>query len=121
MVESLVFDILLFFAVFRFTRLLVGEHGIFGIFSLIRSLAGVYETTVQRPNALGQMIDIKVNDANNPIGQILTCFYCCSVWVAIPAAIVATIVSPDSLPLYVWFAIHWFAISGGAILIKDIT
>lgn len=113
-------EILLISSVYRMTRLLVHETGVFGIFTLIRSIAGVKVVIEKRPNMVGQLVDTEIAIANNTVGKILTCFYCCSVWVSMPAAAVATYLSPDSLPVFVWAVIHWLAIAGAVAIIRDV-
>ena len=52
--------------------------------------------------------------APGPVGRLMDCFYCLSLWVAVPAAI---LIGPD------WFVrgLAWPAISGGAILLERLT
>lgn len=52
---------------------------------------------------------------DNPghLNDMLSCFKCLSVWVALPAAFVVA----ESLG---WFLAYWLALSGGAIIIDDI-
>lgn len=52
--------------------------------------------------------------APGPLGALMDCFYCLSLWVAIPAALV---IGPD------WIArgLAWPAVSGGAILLERLT
>lgn len=78
-------------AVWRITHLLWGEDGPFDLFLRLRKLA---EQTF--------------------FGHLLDCFYCLSLWVAIPFAWLAGAAWPERLIL-------WFGISGGAILLERIT
>lgn len=78
-------------AVWRITHLLWGEDGPGDIFVRLRKLAG-----------------------QGFFGSLLDCFYCLSLWIAIPFA---------------WWlgaawwerVVLWFAISGGAILLERVT
>ena len=78
-------------AVWRLSHALWGEDGPWDVFARTRSLAG--ETF---------------------LGRTLDCFYCLSLWLAIPFAFVAS-----SHPLGV--IVSWPAISGGAILLERVT
>ena len=78
-------------ATWRITHMLLAEYGPWYIFARLRMLAG-----------------------DGPIGKILDCFYCLSVWVALAFA-----------PLLArgWLdgALVWLALSGAAILLERIT
>ena len=78
-------------AVWRLTHLLWGEDGPWDCFVRLRKLAG-----------------------SSIAGRILDCFYCLSVWIAIPFAVWAGSTWLDR-------AIAWPAISGAAILLERMT
>ncbi len=78
-------------AVWRITHLLWGEDGPGDIFVRLRKLAG-----------------------QSFFGRLLDCFYCLSLWVAIPFAWWLGAVWPERFVL-------WFAISGAAILLERVT
>jgi hypothetical protein len=78
-------------AVWRITHLLWGEDGPGDIFVRLRRLAG--ETF---------------------FGHLLDCFYCLSLWIALPFAWFMGIGWPQRFVL-------WFAFSGGAILLQRVT
>jgi hypothetical protein len=103
---TLVFIFILFcLATHRLSMLLVEEDGALGMFKTLRNWAGVKEVMVKRMNPLGQMIDVPTPTGDTLLSKILSCFYCCSIWVGMGfsvffAYLVST--SPDvSLrPLY---------------------
>jgi hypothetical protein len=83
--------IIILLAVWRVTHLIQAEDGPFDLIFKLRKLAG-----------------------NGFFGQLMDCFYCCSVWVALPAGL--------------WFGqgwllkiLLWLAFSGGAILLERAT
>ena len=78
-------------AVWRVTHLLWGEDGPGDMVVRIRSLAG-----------------------DGFWGRVLDCFYCLSLWVAIPFAVVIGGGWPERV-------IAWFGLSGGAILLERFT
>jgi hypothetical protein len=78
-------------AVWRGTHLLWGEDGPFELLLSLRKLAG-----------------------RGFFGQLLDCFYCLSLWIAIPLAWVMGQSWPSRLVL-------WLSLSGGAILLERIT
>jgi hypothetical protein len=78
-------------AVWRVTHLLAREGGPWGWMAAIRRWAG--------DGAMGEMLD---------------CFLCLSVWVALPAALLLGVGVAEYLLL-------WPALSGGAILLERIT
>ena len=84
-------DLLAALAVWRITHLLWGEDGPWDCFVRLRRLAG---TSI--------------------VGQILDCFYCLSLWVALPFAYWTGSNWTER-------AIAWPAISGAAILLDRIT
>jgi hypothetical protein len=75
-------------AVWRVTHLLHAEHGPWGVFTRLRSLA-----------------------AGIGIGELFACFYCLSFWTAAPAAWWLASTWPGCL-------VAWLALSAGAILIE---
>jgi hypothetical protein len=78
-------------AVWRLTHLFWGEDGPWDCFVKLRRLAG-----------------------GSVIGKALDCFYCLSLWIAIPFACWAGAHWPER-------AIAWPAISGAAILLERVT
>jgi Protein of unknown function (DUF1360) len=78
-------------AAWRLTHLLWDEDGPWNIFVRLRKLA-----------------------ANSFVGQILDCFYCLSLWIALPLACWIGSSWADR-------AMAWLAISGAAILLERIT
>jgi hypothetical protein len=78
-------------AVWRLTHLLWGEDGPWGIFVRIRRLAGT-----------------------SLFGRLLDCFYCLSLWVAAPLAVVLADTWTER-------GLIWFSLSGGAILLERAT
>jgi hypothetical protein len=83
--------ILMLLAVWRVTHLIQAEDGPFDLIFRIRKLAG-----------------------NGFFGQLMDCFYCLSLWVALPPGF--------------WFGagwdqkiILWLALSGGAIILEKIS
>lgn len=78
-------------AVWRGTHLLWGEDGPFEIFLRLRKLAG-----------------------RGFVGELLDCFYCLSLWIALP---VAWVIGNNWLER----AVMWFGFSGGAILLERVT
>jgi hypothetical protein len=75
-------------AVWRVTRLLHAEHGPFGVFDKTRRLA-----------------------ARVRAGGLFDCFYCLSLWIAVPAALYLTSGWPERVLL-------WLALSAGAIVLE---
>lgn len=82
-------------AVWRLTHMLQEEEGPFGLFSHIQAWAA------SRP------------DVNGGINHGFYCFYCLSIWVALPLAIVY---AGSITSFFVW----WLSLSAGAILIQGI-
>jgi len=78
-------------AVWRVTHFFWGEDGPGDIVIRIRRLAG-----------------------DGFFGRVLDCFYCLSLWVALPFAIVIGKEWPERV-------IAWFGLSGGAILLERLT
>lgn len=75
-------------AVWRVTHLLHVEHGPWGVFTRIRDQA-----------------------ARIGLGEVFACFFCLSLWTAVPAAWWLGSTWPGKL-------IAWLAVSAGAILIE---
>jgi Protein of unknown function (DUF1360) len=78
-------------AAWRLTHLFWGEDGPWNIFVRLRNLAGA-----------------------SFVGQVLDCFYCLSLWIALPLAWWIGSSWADR-------AVAWMAISGAAILLERIT
>src|SRR5947207_1003098 len=77
--------------VWRVTHLLHAEDGPWDLFVRLRRLAG-----------------------NRIVGKIMDCFYCLSLWVALP---IALLVPGTRLERFLW----WPALSAGAILLERIS
>lgn len=75
-------------AIWRLSHLLSQENGPFNLSQRLRKYAGV-----------------------GFFGSLLSCFYCCSVWLAIPFALLFDI-------NYLQKGILWMALSGGACIIE---
>lgn len=123
MVDENLFMLILFtLAVYRATRMLTAEHGFAGIFTFIRRVAGIRYVEQNRPNMFGVMEPTQVPETDNVIGQILTCFYCCSVWVAMPIAIPLALNMGADEPVIVlfWWVVYTSALSAGAIMWKGL-
>jgi hypothetical protein len=75
-------------ATWRVTHLIVEEDGPWDIVARLRRRAGA-----------------------GVLGQLMDCFYCASLWVAIPMAIWIVDAWPDRL-------VSWLALSGGAVLLE---
>jgi hypothetical protein len=78
-------------AVWRVTHLFWGEDGPADLIVRVRRLAG-----------------------NGSVGRMMDCFYCLSMWVAIPFAFAIGGAWPERV-------IAWFGLSGGAILLERLT
>ena len=83
--------LIVLFAIWRITHLLWGEDGPGDVFARLRKLAG-----------------------NGFFAHLLDCFYCLSLWVALP---LAWAIGRDWLERLVL----WFGLSGGAILLERVT
>ena len=77
--------------VWRITHLLVAEDGPADIVVRLRKAAG-----------------------SGPIGRAMDCFYCLSVWIAVPFAIITG-------GSWLERALLWPALSGGAIIVERLT
>jgi hypothetical protein len=84
-------SLLAILAVWRVTHLLWGEDGPGEIFAHLRRLVG-----------------------RSVFGRLLDCFYCLSLWVAIPFALVLGVT-------WVERGLLWFGLSGGAIILNHVT
>lgn len=92
-----------FLAVYRLTLLVVDESGPFDLFGRLRHWAGIRYDEHSR----------KI--ATNPLAEMLTCFFCTSVWVGLAVfAIIVASFRVESL----WLALVPFALSGGATFMK---
>ena len=91
--------LLLAFAVWRISNVLVNEPGIFSVFQIMRDLFDVH---------WGQPPE----DQSNVIAGILSCVWCCSFWIGLLASI-AFYYEPETTRL----VLLPFAISAGAILV----
>ena len=78
-------------AVWRVTSLVGSEDGPWGVFAKLRSSAG-----------------------DGVVGKGLACFYCLSLWIALPFGLMIAETWSESLLL-------WLALSGGAIALHRVT
>lgn len=78
-------------AVWRLTHLLVAEDGPWDLVFRLRKLFG-----------------------NSVAGKAMDCFYCCSIWMAIPFAFIITSHWLDGI-------IGWLSLSGAACLLEQLT
>jgi hypothetical protein len=78
-------------AVWRVTHLLWGEDGPGDVFVRLRRAAG-----------------------HSIVGRLLDCFYCLSIWIAVPAAWVMGKTHQEQL-------LEWLALSGGAIILERLS
>ena len=78
-------------AVWRISHLLHAEDGPWDVFTRLRKLAG-----------------------NSAVGRMLDCFYCVSVWVALPVVLAMSATWKERILL-------WPALSGAAILLERAT
>ena len=95
---SLLNLLILGLATWRMSSLLVSEKGPFNIFVKIRSLTGI------RHDSLGDAVEIP----DNVFAQILSCVWCCSVWVGVGTLIIFVILPPF---IYFCFALALSSIS----------
>lgn len=116
--EILIQFFVLSLAVYRLTYMMIFEHGTFGMFQKIRDLAGVHMVDETITSPIGTKQVIQTPTANNVVGQILSCFLCCSVWVSMLPAWVLTnqIYSEGGFaePFGMWVCLT-LALSGAAI------
>jgi hypothetical protein len=87
--------VLCMLAVWRITYMLQDENGPFGVFARLQAWVA------KHPDKPGSLSDG------------FFCFYCLSIWVAIPFAVV-------SAKNAIGFIIGWFAISAGAIFLQKL-
>ncbi|CAL1518348.1 DUF1360 domain-containing protein [Chitinophaga sp. MM2321] len=87
-------DWLLFFvcilATWRITHLVQAEDGPFDMIFKLRKMMG-----------------------NSQVGKMMDCFYCLSIWTAIPSALLLG----DTWPVRI---VYWLALSGAAIIIEQL-
>jgi len=83
--------IIIILAVWRITHLLQAEDGPWGVVVGLRKLLG-----------------------NGVLGHLMDCFYCLSIWIALPFGCIFGKNVPDMLLL-------WIAFSGGAIFLERIS
>ena len=115
-IEFLILLLILSLMVYRLTYMLVHEDGIFEVFKRFRKLVGVRMDTVTRNNEYGADIQVDVLVSNNRIGEIFTCFKCCSVWVSIlPSLYYVSLFNLPLPELFGWWVVYTLAMSGTAI------
>src|SRR5256885_11502756 len=91
-------------AAYSFTYLVVGVLGVWRVTHLFWGEDGPFDVLVRIRRLFG----------NSVFGQMLDCFYCLSLWVAIPfASVLATTWREGTL--------MWLALSGGACLLARAT
>lgn len=102
-------------AVFRLAFMLVYEDGFLHIFARLRRWAGVIVVEKVVRDTLGNEQRQKEAHATNPFGEILMCYYCTSVWVALPFS------APFGVLLGIPAAIlAWLALAGAAFLLRAV-
>ena len=84
-------------AAYSFTYLVVGVLGVWRVTHLFWGEDGPFDVLVRIRRLFG----------NSVFGQMLDCFYCLSLWVAMPFAWVMAATWPERVLL-------WLALSGGA-------
>lgn len=115
--------IFLSMAVWSLSSLFVGERGPFDIFQRLRDLAGVESKTRADAIDLNAWLalhpaedDVPDRFAFNLIGEILSCFWCTSMWVSIFVTIAYAFVSNHPW----WYLVLMpFALRTGALLIDE--
>jgi len=78
-------------AVWRMTHLLAEEDGPWDLLAKLRAALG-----------------------NGVLGQLMDCFYCLSLWIALPLAVLTS-------NGWLGIAVHWMALSGAACLLEKAT
>lgn len=118
-IEFLILLLILSLMVYRLTFMFVHEDGIFDVFKRFRKLVGVRMDTVTKKNEYGADIQVDVLASNNRIGEIFTCFKCCSVWVSILPALYYVSLFKLPLPeLFGWWVVYTLVLSAIAIQFK---
>ena len=84
-----------------FTEVLVATLAVWRVTHLLQAEDGPWDLCVRLRRAVG----------NGPFGRLLDCFYCLSLWIAIPAAVVLTDTIESGVLL-------WLGLSGGAIALE---
>jgi hypothetical protein len=87
-----------------FSRLLIAALGVWRLTHLLQAEDGPWDVSVRIRRAAGDGF----------FGHLLDCFYCLSLWIALP---MAWIVHRDPIDL----ALLWPALSGAAILLERAT
>jgi hypothetical protein len=87
-----------------FTWLIVGTLSVWRVTHFIVAEDGPWRVMARLRRRVG----------NGALGELLDCFYCLSLWVAIPAAL---LIAQD----WTQRALLWLALSGGAILLERAT
>lgn len=106
-------------AVFRLAVLLTGERGPYNVFGRLRAWAGVEVVKEQARDTLGNTRQVERLEAHTELGEALKCFYCLSMWVALPFAL--TFAFLYDLPLLARVGVGflaWQAIAGAAFWLK---
>lgn len=106
---SLLNLIILGLATWRVSSLLVNESGPFGIFIKIREVTGIQHDK----NGDAYLIP------DNVFAQILSCVWCCSVWVAFFWEIIY-LVLPQSIVAALPFALSAIAVVVQSVVHKDV-
>jgi hypothetical protein len=88
----------------EFTRLLIAALSVWRLTHLLQAEDGPWDVSVRIRRAAGYGF----------FGHLLDCFYCLSLWIALP---IAWIVHRDAIDL----ALSWPALSGAAILLERAT
>ena len=87
------------------------------IFRLVLAVLAVWRIThllAREDGPWEAFREIRARTAGTMVGRLLACFYCLSVWVAVPFALFVGATAVEEF-------VAWWAISGGAILLERAT
>jgi len=100
-------------ATWRLSYMLVSERGPFRLFERIRARVGVRVVEMEHQQSWG-MEKVTHVTASNELGELFTCVYCLSVWVA-PALFALWSGSAFGQVIVVWLAISGAALVLGSV------
>lgn len=105
--------------VFRLALLLTSERGPYNVFGRLRAWAGAEVVKEQARDSFGNMREVERLETHTELGEVFTCFYCMSLWVALPFALIFAMLYdlPLLLRIGVWL-LAWQAIAGAAFWLK---
>jgi len=111
-------------AVWRLTYMLVSEDGPFQVFLKIRESV-ITPIWHGYPVVDGVKRPPDYYEPKNIVGEILSCFYCASVWVSLPVTLllglmIYFLVLPDVTWAFISLGFVWLGSSTGAILIEEL-